>query len=251
MPRSSAGKWVARAAATGGGRTYRGQVPANWYAALVVIVVLGILSIVYARYQYQHPSAAASTVQPAVGTTWYAGFDFDVCGTQAPSPPSNATVSAATKQSFYTTGDGVITIAPKTGADAGDNAVLGKFVDGYHGMRVTSSAIAVPSSKSTTTYHNGQACPKGTPDAGKKGSVQVADWANAFDAKAKRVVVNGDPADLKFANNQLITVGFVPAGTKLPKPNGSVVIALVKASTSNSATSTTAPATSTTAPKKK
>ena len=36
MARSSSGKSVARAAATGGGATYRGQMPVNWYAALVV-----------------------------------------------------------------------------------------------------------------------------------------------------------------------------------------------------------------------
>ena len=49
MARSSTGKSVARAAATGGGTTYRGQMPVNWYAALVIIVVVGIASVVLAR----------------------------------------------------------------------------------------------------------------------------------------------------------------------------------------------------------
>ena len=60
MARNSAGKWVARAGATGGGRTYRGQTPVNWYAALVVIVVLGVLSVVFANYEYRNPSSAAT-----------------------------------------------------------------------------------------------------------------------------------------------------------------------------------------------
>ena len=56
MARSSSGKSVARAAATGGGTTYRGQMPVNWYAALVVIVLVGVASIAFAKYHYdQHP----------------------------------------------------------------------------------------------------------------------------------------------------------------------------------------------------
>lgn len=252
MPRTTRGKWVARAAATGGGRTYRGQVPVNWYAVLVVIVVLGILSVVFSRYQYQHP-AAASTVQPTTNTTWYAGFAFDVCGKQQPPVAANATSSTASTKSFYTPGKGLIVVSPKTAADAGANAVLGKFVDGYHGMGLTSSSVTVPSGKKSTTYRNGQTCPSGTPDAGKKGQVQVAYWPSAFAAKAKPITVSGDPTTLKFTQNQLITIGFVPAGTKLPKPTGTVVTALVQASAAlgSSSTTTTAPgasSTTTTAP---
>ena len=47
MARSSSGKSVARAAATGGGTTYRGQMPVNWYAALVIIVIIGVASIAW------------------------------------------------------------------------------------------------------------------------------------------------------------------------------------------------------------
>ena len=52
MARSSSGKSVARAAATGGGATYRGQMPVNWYAALVVIVLVGLGSVAFAKYHY-------------------------------------------------------------------------------------------------------------------------------------------------------------------------------------------------------
>jgi hypothetical protein len=261
MPRNTAGKWVARAGATGGGRTYRGQRPVNWYAALVIIVVLGILSVIFASYEYRHP-AAASTTKPDKGTTWYAGLAFDVCGTQAPSLASNA-ASTTSKQAFFTTGKGVVTIAPKTTAETGSNATFGKFVSAYGGLKVTSSALVLPTSattttsttttttatskaSATTTYTNGEACPKGTPDAGKKGSVKLAYWANAFNSKGQAVAYSGEPADLKFTENQLITVGFVPSGTTLPKPNGTVVKALVSASTGAATTSvstTTAPGT--------
>lgn len=264
MPRSNVGKWVARAGATGGGRTYRGQVPGNWYAALVIIVILGLVSLVFARIGYQR-GHVADTTPPTTKTTWYAGFAFDVCGTQL-KPVAPNLVDAA-RQSFFTAGGGVITIHPTKTADAGTNAVLGKFVEGYPGMALSATEVKVPKpaptphTKSTsttkapgptsTTYRNGQTCPKGTKDAGKKADVAVTYWANAFASTGKPTTVTGNPATLRFGNNQLITIGFVPAGTKLPKPGHSVVTALLKAS-SGAAPTTSIPApttsTSTTAP---
>jgi hypothetical protein len=59
-------------------------------------------------------------------------------------------------------------------------------------------------------------------------------------------------ADLKFANRQLITVGFVPAGVSLPKPPGTTITALLQvlSGTQPVATTTTtvAGATTTTGP---
>lgn len=57
------GKWVARAAATGGGRTYRGQRPINWYAALVLIILVGLASVVVSRMDYR-AGAVANTIPP-------------------------------------------------------------------------------------------------------------------------------------------------------------------------------------------
>ena len=254
MPRSSTGKWVARAGATGGGRTYRGQAPINWYAALVLIVIAGLVSIAFARMDYQR-GAVASTVPPVKGgAPWFAAVTFDVCGAQRPPLPSNALDTA--KQSFYTTGNGVITISPKTTGAAGHNAVLGKFVSSYKGLVLSATELRLPASPSSsssktskktkttassgTTLRNGQRCPAGSKDAGKKAFVTVSYWPNAFSSKAKPSTVQGSPATLRFTDDQLITVGFVPSGTKLPKPNGTIVTALLDAS-AGSASAPTAP----------
>jgi len=239
MARDSTGKWVQRAGATGGGRTYRGQVPTNWYAAIAIIVVLGVASVIFARYEYRNGSASTSTVQPTVGTTWYAGYQFNICGTPSPSPASNAT--SATSSGFFTTGNGVITIKPLKSSQAGTNANFGKFVAAYQGMELTSSKVQVPGGP---PYTNGEACPKGTPDAGQKGVVQVLSWSNALLTKQKPVKVTGDPADLRFSQNQLVSVGFLPQGKVPPRPSGTVVIALLNAANSSS-TSTTLPTGST------
>lgn len=250
MARNSAGKWVARAGATGGSRTYRGQVPVNWYAALVVIVLLGILSVVYSNYEYRHPSAAAtSTTPPTTGTTSYAGLAIDVCGKMQPPLASNApSTKTKSSKSFYTSGSGVITIAPKTDAEAGKNALLGKFVAGYSGFALSATLLKVPSDthKAPITYKAGQTCPKGTPDAGKKAYVLAEYWPSVFDTKAKPITVQGDPSTLKFSANQLITVGFVPAGSKLQR-TPTVEEALIGASEgTTTAPTTTAPTTATT-----
>src|ERR1700722_19235294 len=105
MASSSSGKSVARAAATGGGTTYRGQMPVNWYAALVIIIIIGIASIAVAKYNY---NKTAPVVEPTVGASWHAAVAVDICGTREAALPASPT-SATT--GLTTTGNGVLAIA--------------------------------------------------------------------------------------------------------------------------------------------
>ena len=236
MARGSTGRSVQRAGATGGGRTYRGQVPANWYAILVLIVIVGLFSIVYSRYEYRHPSSSPSA-PPAVGTTWYAGIDFNVCGKSLPALAANTSTTG-----ISTTGNGVVVIAPTKASQAGDNATLGRFVQGYKGLELTSGSFQYPGG---TRYKNGDTCPSGTPDAGKKGVVLVYVWPTV---EAKNpTLLNGDPRALKLGQNSLVGVAFAPTGTKLAK-SASVEVAVLQASSAaaSSTTTTTSGSTATT-----
>jgi hypothetical protein len=251
MARSSSGKSVARAAATGGGTTYRGQMPVNWYAALVVIILVGIGSIAVAKYNYNQVPAV---VEPAVGTSWHAGLAFDICGTMEPAlaaSPSSATTG------LTSAGNGVLLIAPKTASEAGHNATLGKFADGYTGLTLTDTTLGYPSTTtSVPQYKNGEKCPSGTPDAGKVGVVQARTWVITTQTKNNEEVETGGvttlkPADLRFLNRQLITAGFGPEGSPLPKPPASTINALVQVLAGAQApvtTTTVAGATSSTLP---
>jgi hypothetical protein len=262
MARSNAGKWVARAGATGGSRSYRGNTPVNWYAALVLIVVLGVASVVFSNYEYRHGTAGGtSTTPPTVKTTWYVGLAFDICGAQHANLASNVSKTKPTTQSFFTTGTGVITVEPRNSSAAGRNAVLGRFVKGYPGLSLTATALKLPGTAQVTTstkkpkttvvkpvtYKNGEKCTTGK-DAGKAGHLEVYSWKSAFASKEKPTVVQGDPNTLRFSSNQLITIGFVPPGTKLPKPNGSVVTALLDAAEGTSSTPSSLPSTISTVP---
>ena len=233
MARDSTGRWVQRAGATGGGRTYRGQVPANWYAGLILIVVLGLVSVGFSRYEYRNPSTRA-VVQPAVGTTWYAGIDFNVCGTVRPALPANTSSTG-----ISTSGNGVMVIAPTKASQAGENATLGRFVSGYKGLKLTAGSLRYPGGKLLTT---GDTCAAGTPDAGKKGIVIVYTWPNV-EAK-KGTLVTGDPLAIKLGQSSLVGVAFAPSGTKIPK-SASVEVAVLQASSAASS-ATTVPATTTT-----
>jgi hypothetical protein len=238
MPSNSTGKWVQRAATTGGGRTYRGQMPINWYASLVLICVVGLLLIGFSRYQDTHRTASSSG-PPTTSQVWYAALGIDVCGVIQPDLPASTNSS---KTGFTANGNGVLTIAPKNSSESGSNATLGNFVQGYKGLELTSTSLGYPGK---TVYSDGDVCPKGTPDAHKPGVVIVVSWPS-FASNGKGTETSGDPQDLKFANGQLITMAFLPATSSVPKPPAKAITALISSSTGSS-TSTTAPVTSTTA----
>ncbi len=165
------GKWVERAATTGGGRTYRGQMPVNWYASLVVICIVGLLLVGFSRYQRTH-QAASSSGPPTTSQRWYAALGIDICGTMQPDLPASTNTG---QTGLIANGNGVVTIAPKNSSESGANATLGKFVSGYHGLELTSSTLQYPGKAPMT---NGDVCPKGTPQAGKPGVVIVDSWPN-------------------------------------------------------------------------
>ena len=121
MANNSTGKWVQRAATTGGGRTYRGQMPVNYYALLAVIIVVGLGLVTLSRYQLTHHSTSSSG-PPTTQQTWYAGLAVDVCGTMEPNLPSNAAKSG---KGLTANGNGVVTIAPADSSQSGSNATLG------------------------------------------------------------------------------------------------------------------------------
>jgi hypothetical protein len=221
--------------------------PVNWYAALVLIVLLGIGSVALARHNY---TKGASTVAPIVGQTWHAGLAIDICGTTEPALTATASGSS---NGLTTTGSGVLLIAPKTGSEAGNNATLGKFASEYVTLKLTNTSVMYPAG---TEYKNGQKCAKGTPDAGQVGVVRARSWTLSSASKKSGSEVNllggkytTKAADLKLRNTQLITVGFGPSAKSLPKVPSTTEVALLQAIQGTSApvtTTTTAPTATTT-----
>jgi len=243
MAKKQTGKWVARAAATGGSRSYRGQRPVKWYSSLVLICVLGVALVWYSRYERMHPSSAG---QPAIGTSWYSAFDVDICGTVEPNLPANPGVKGA-GPGLTTAGDGVIHIAPHTASEAGANATLGRFAADYRGMVLTSTQLRYPGKRSAgvtvgRTFSLGERCPKGTKYAGRKGQVEVDLWTTPT---ATKPVVVSDPPALRLGDEQELTLAFLPKGVAVPRPPGTAVTAMLQDASGQGSSGSTPPTSST------
>jgi hypothetical protein len=220
--------------------------PVNWYAALVVIVVLGIASVAFARYNYGHQP------QPTVNQTWHAALAFNICGVTEPALPASPTSST---NGILATADGGVVIHPLTSSEAGTNATLGKFASNYTGLTLTDTSMKLPA-KGAPEYANGDVCAKGTPDAGKKGVVRVRNWllSTSTGKNGSLTPIGGTYAPsatgLRLLDRQLITIGFGPSSASLPLPPTTTIKALetVLAGSQAPVTTTTTAATTTTTP---
>jgi hypothetical protein len=187
----------------------------GFYATLVLIVLLGVASVGFSRYQVQHPP---KPTPPTVHDHWHEAYAIDICGKIQPNLPQNPNLQVA---GIHTHGKGVIHVEPfsvaNPGPFEGHNATLGRFVRSYPGLTLTSSELGYPKKR---TWHNGDRC--GT----KPGRVQVKVWNSLADTTGHTVA---NPDKLLLENGQLITVAFVPAGAPIPRPPHAAVKALLAA----------------------
>ncbi len=236
MARQDAGKWVARAGATGGGRSYRARVPYRWYSGLALIVVLGVFLVAYSRYERLHPVAA---VQPTTSTHWAAGLAFDVCGKDNQVLSASSTLDQTTL-GLYSTGDGVIQIQPKSSADAGTNATVGRFTSQFSGLTLTATSVGLPKQH---VYSDGSKCLAGTPDAGKAGEL-IAKIVPPAQSNQASTTQTGDLRTVRFTTNgEIVIIAFVPNGTSVPEPSPAITANVETAVASAASTSTTTPTT--------
>lgn len=198
MGRASSSKKVARAASTGGGRTARGSRPLGWYAAIALVVVLGVAGIVFSRAERRSELAAGSNLTPpAVGRDhWHAAYGVYLCDEFAP-----PITDERDPKGIHTHGDGVIHIHPTVRSAAGANSTLGLYADAVR-MTLTDEEIRLPGGKS---FKEGK-----TKCGGKPGVVQVK-------VDGERVVTE-NVRDIKYTDRQLLTIAFAPKGAELSEP---------------------------------
>jgi len=251
VARSNSGNLVSKAAATGGVRR-RGSGtsgPSRFQLGMVAIVVVGLLSIVWAKVDYNNRNAKppADTTKPTIGMTWYAGLETNVCGAIA----APLVTSATNAQNGLTSlGSGVIKIAPVSAIDAGRKATLAQFYTEFGSGKGTDfNANVTPTSLSSgnRVYSNGEACPTGTPQAGKPGKVSISVWSSsAYNLGGKPTLVTTNPRLVRFHDHDFITVSFLPDGVAAEKP-AAPVYANVNTATSGQPITPT-PASTTTIP---
>jgi hypothetical protein len=252
--KASSSKKVARAARAGGRRKVRGQRGVVFPIALGVVVLLGLGLIFYARNNNQ----AAATTPPVLGDHWHAAYGFYICGNFIPSFTKGLDPNAADPLGIHSHGDGVIHIHPFSSETSGKNATLGKYLD-WEGVKLTNDELTLPDG---TKYKTGDACPEGTPDAGKKGTLKAAVWENVQTGTDAPNIWITDFNNIHFDRDGMgITVAFVPDDTditKLKPPTAANLAQLGSVDTGSAATTvpggttlpgaTTAPGSATTAP---
>lgn len=223
MARGSFGRTVARAASSGGSRSYRARPPTLWYMLMTVVIVGGIGLIVYSRYEVTHPASAA--IGPTSTDNWQAALGIDICGTFKPNLPASANLSTVGLRTY---GNGLIDAAPAVSTTPakfeGAKATLGLFANNYSGFTLTSSEIGYPvkKGKHATIYKNGDTC---TGKLTGKGTLVARVWSSPS-ATSSSLVTN--PTKIHIANGEMITVAFVPSGATIPEPpsKGTLVTAV-------------------------
>lgn len=252
MANSNSGKWVSRVGSQGGGKTYAKSRPSNFYAALVLIVVVGLAIVVYSRFEYQNPTKAhTTTVAPRIGSTLYAGLAIEACGKTLPYLNPDPTSKLG---GFIVQSDDIIKVSPTTAADAGDNATVYQFAKEFPGLLASKTELAVPTatgaSDAATTYKNGDTCAATSKYPGQKGKVVYAYWSTVGQTKPK---LTTNPALIKFTKELRVTMAFEPKGVTPTSPNKTTVDGMFLAETTPATTTTlvpttTVPLTTTTAP---
>ena len=209
MGKASSRKKIAKASRTAG----RTRSPRNlgWWGLITGIVALGGGLVVVSRPD------KVDAVPPRLTDHWHAAYGIDVCGEFLP----GLSDAKADTSGIHSHGDGLIHIHPFSSRYTGTGANLGAFAD-TTGMTLTDTSLEVPG---RDKLENGDKCPAGDGKAskddkaskdGKVGEVQVMVWDSATDTTGS--LLKGDFADYAPKDGSVVTIAFVPKGTKLEKP---------------------------------
>jgi hypothetical protein len=193
-------------------------------AVVCIVVLAGVAVAVAASTRHSAtPSSATSPANslnpPTISQTWFAALGFEVCGDRLPNLPPGPNTQ---ETGLTTDGTGVVTVAPKSLSESGARATLGTFASHYPGLELTSTSLRYPG---RSVYSNGATCPRGTPDAGEQGVVQVVSWSTFAVHSGTRLA--GSPGGLRFTDGQIITVAFAPNSAKIRRPAAASVTALI------------------------
>ncbi len=188
---------------------------ARWYyGALACIVIAGIAGITLSAGASDTPPLAG--IDPATSDFldhWHEALGVNICGQWLGAPPTFENVGDTTVLAgIHTHDDGFIHIHPRTAVDAGDNATLGRFfVSG--GWELSEDSLNLWEGPATepgkSQWANGDKCPAGSEMAGRKGVVK---WS--IDCASR----DGNPADYKLEDFQVVALAFLPKDEKIGVP---------------------------------
>lgn len=211
MGKASSAKKVARAARAGG-KTPGQRRNLGFPAAIVVIVLLGVGLVAFAR------NNAPGGGSPELGEHWHAAYGIFVCDRWVANLPDGPTDQLG----IHTHDDGLIHIHPFLAGAAGRSATLGRFFEQV-GMSVTDSSITLPPGD----QFGHRAFVKGeTTCGGEAARVVMGRWNSAMDASGKPDEVRTSGISGQHLDNDLAayTIAFLPEGESIPPPPSAATI---------------------------
>ena len=190
-------------------------------AVVVGVVLLGLLTIVYARQSRPDPGS----FPPQQGDHWHAAYGMYVCDGWLPklTGAKEETITDSTgnrtlvNDNFASTGihshdDGVIHYHPNSSKAVGKRARLGLLLDVY-GVDLSTDRLALPDDQGGEVYDvDDFKC------NGEDVEIKVVAW-NSFEDTGKGTTNITDLADVKITNDGMVfAIAVVPVGTAVTMP---------------------------------
>jgi hypothetical protein len=218
---STSAKKVAKLAQRGKGKKVRFQGGTLFPAVVLGVLVLGLLTIVYARQSRPDPGS----LPPQVGDHWHAAYGMYVCDGWLPKLVGNQEETVTDAQgnqsyvndTFGRTGihshdDGVIHYHPYSTASVGSRARLGVFLDVY-GVELSEDRLALPPEQGGDVFEVGDfTC------NGEDVVIKVVAWDSFADTGPGNTFIT-DLTDVRLTTDGMVfVIAVVPVGTEVSMP---------------------------------
>jgi hypothetical protein len=206
--KSSSAKKVARLAQKGKGKKVRFQGGTVFPAVIVVVLLVGLSLVAYARQ-----SAPSGNVAPTVNDHWHVSYGFYGCDKYLPNLIGNKEDPVDpnyVKYGIHSHDDGVIHWHP-SGLATGSRAKFGLFLTVY-GIKLSDTKLEFPADQqSGMVYEEGETkCYK------KDSELRTYVW-NQYDKPEDRKMLITDFKNIRIdRDGMVIVVAFVPKGADAP-----------------------------------
>jgi hypothetical protein len=193
-------------------------------AAIIAVIVLGMVTVLYARESRPDPGS----FPPQVGDHWHAAYGFYVCDTWLPKfqdDKEEQVVDPQTGQEqfvdedfsltgIHSHGDGVIHYHPYSTRSVGRRAKVGVFLDVYD-VELTTTRLAIPEGEGGNVYD----LDEGFRCNGEDTEIKVVAWDNYTDTGNGQTYIT-DLSDVAIRNDGMVfAIAVVPTGTEVSMPS--------------------------------